>query len=122
MISDEKRDRQEPSNGGFLRDGACGRDDRIAAYLDGEMTHQQMTDFESQMQEDTSLRRQVERWREALAAARDWMNAEAPGVKRVTELRIPEVARRPQTQARHARATWRSATRPWRRSWPRRTR
>jgi len=70
------------------------REDQIAAYLDGELAPEQAAAFESRMQSDAALRRDVEQWREALEAARDWMAAEAPGMERAARLLAPSVAPR----------------------------
>ena len=74
--------------------------DRIAAYLDGEMTSDEGAAFERLMEADKSLRREVDQWRDAFEAARDWLTAEPPGIERVDDLAIPSVARR------RARAMW----------------
>jgi len=67
------------------------REDQIAAYLDGEMTPDEAAAFENRMRADESFRREVEQWRDALEAARDWMNADAPGIERVAELEMPRL-------------------------------
>jgi hypothetical protein len=68
------------------------REAQIAAYFDGEMTPEQAAAFESRMQTDEALRREVEQWREALEAVGEWMAMDAPGVERVATLAIPSVA------------------------------
>jgi anti-sigma-K factor RskA len=67
------------------------REDQIAAYLDGETTPDEAAAFENRMRADESFRREVEQWRDALEAARDWMNADAPGIERVAQLDIPRL-------------------------------
>lgn len=79
------------------------REDQIAAYCDGEMTPDEATAFERRMQSDAALRRDVEQWREALDAARDWMATEAPGTDRAARLEVPAVAHRAKAAIKPAR-------------------
>jgi anti-sigma factor RsiW len=80
MSSPEKRD-----------DGNGGSEARIAAYLCGETTSEEAAAFEHLMEADEALGREVEQWRRALDAARDWMAADAPGVERVAQLAAPSL-------------------------------
>lgn len=66
---------------------------QIHSYLAGEMTAEQAAAFERRMRADEALRRHTEEWRQAIAAARDWVESEAPGVERVDSLPIPSVSR-----------------------------
>ena len=91
-----ERGRSRPQNG-------QERQDRIAAYVDGEMTSDEAAAFERRMETDEALRRDVEQWREAIEAARHWMAADAPGVERVAALKVPSVAGRRSSAARPAR-------------------
>ena len=64
---------------------------QIAAYLEGEMIAEEVAAFERRMSSDRALSREVDQWRQAMEAARDWVEAEAPGVERVESLPIPSV-------------------------------
>jgi len=75
------------------------REDQIVAYLNGELTPEETVAFERRIETDGALCRQVEQWREALEAARDWMRSDAPGVERVADLAIPSVASKPRADA-----------------------
>jgi hypothetical protein len=76
--------------------------DQIAAYVDGDMTPGEAGRFERRMADDPALRREVDTWREALDSARQWMDAETPGVESVDELAIPHVASRRRMSVRPA--------------------
>lgn len=67
------------------------REERIAAYVNGEMTADQAAAFEQLMESDEVLRQEVDECRRALDAARAWMTQEAPGVDRVDALEIPRL-------------------------------
>ncbi|MCX7047734.1 MAG: hypothetical protein NTX50_19890 [Candidatus Sumerlaeota bacterium] len=78
------------------------RERQIAAYLDGEMAANERRTFEARIHSDAALRLEVEQWREALVAARDWAQADAPGVERAAALPIPSyVASRATQDAPH---------------------
>ena len=64
----------------------------IEAYLAGGMSRGEAAAFEEQMRGDEALRREVTAWREALAAAQEWFEAEPPGVARADALPIPSLA------------------------------
>lgn len=83
----DRSDQPDPSD-------AREREDRIAAFVDGEMTPDEMAAFERRMRGDEALRRDVEQWRDAVEAARDWMDADVPGTERLAGLAIPSVANR----------------------------
>ncbi|MCX7016020.1 MAG: hypothetical protein NTW86_26265 [Candidatus Sumerlaeota bacterium] len=68
------------------------REEQIAAFVDGEMTDSERAAFERRMEGDAALRRDVEEWREALAAARAWAVAEPPGVERADSIQVPSAA------------------------------
>jgi anti-sigma factor RsiW len=98
------------------REGRGGEnEEKIAAYLDGEMTPQEVAAFENRMKEDEALRREVDHWRRALDAAREWMSAEAPGVERVASLAIPSLVKR--TDSVHAADAPLPSARPSARVW-----
>ena len=81
----------EKNDGGSTEDDL---QDQIAAYFGGEMTPKEAAAFERLVETNEALRRQVDEWRDAFEAARDWMGAGAPGVERVETLAIPIVATR----------------------------
>jgi hypothetical protein len=55
------------------------------------MTASEMETFERLIQGDERLRREVEQWRAAMEAGRDWIAQEAPGTERLKELKIPSL-------------------------------
>jgi hypothetical protein len=68
------------------------RQEQITNWLTGEMTPEEASEFERRMQEDESLRAEVEESRLALEAAGAWFEGEAPGVEQVDKLPAPQVA------------------------------
>lgn len=94
MGSHETNDRENPEQGRSDRNGTWEREDRLGAYVDGEMTPAEAAAFERDMEADEALRREVDAWREAIEAASDWMDVDAPGIERVAHLAIPSVAAR----------------------------
>ena len=68
--------------------------EQIAAYCDGEMTPEERSAFEERIEKDENLRSEVDRWLDAVGAAKDWMHLDAPGVERVEALPIPTVSKR----------------------------
>lgn len=66
-------------------------EEQIAAYVDGEMAEDEVIAFEARLAADDGLRREVEQWREAIEASRDWMAEDAPGADRVGSLQIPSL-------------------------------
>ncbi len=67
------------------------REEQIAAYVNGEMTAEETAAFERLMESDERLHQEVEEWRRALDAAREWMMQETPGIDRVDALEIPHM-------------------------------
>lgn len=70
------------------------QDERLMAYLEGEMTPDEAAAFDAFMEKDETLRVQCAQWRKALDAAREWTCADAPGVERVENLQMPVVPQR----------------------------
>ena len=70
------------------------REDDILAYLDGDMSPAETAAFERRMQTDDTLRRSVQQYHDTLGAARDWMEADPPGVERIAQLTVPPVSPR----------------------------
>jgi anti-sigma factor RsiW len=68
------------------------RQEKVAAYVNGEMTPEESAAFEQLMESDEALREEVQEFQHALDAAREWMTLEAPGVEHVDALEIPRVA------------------------------
>lgn len=64
-------------------------EDRCTAYLLKEMSPDEAADFEREAQTNSELRDELEATREAIAAAEEWANEEAPGIDRVDDLEIP---------------------------------
>jgi hypothetical protein len=65
--------------------------DRAAAYLAGEFSAEEATDFEREMAANTGLREEVEACRRALEQVSLWMRTEAPG-EELSNLLPPPVA------------------------------
>lgn len=65
------------------------REDQIAAYLYGEMTPEEATAFEEMIETDETLRLEMKEWQNAFDAARDWMEAEVPGIERLRDMEVP---------------------------------
>ena len=66
-------------------------EDRMASYLLDELAPAQRERFERAMRADDDLRREIEYWRAALEAAKDWTAAEPPGAERAEHVAIPAV-------------------------------
>jgi hypothetical protein len=81
------------------------RDEQISAYLSGTMSPGEALCFERLLANDAALASEVQRAREALDAAREWVCADAPNAReQSTRLTIPSLARREASQiARHGR-------------------
>ena len=70
-------------------------EEQIVAYLLDELELPAKSEFERRLTEDAELRREVEAFRETLGVAREWAEADAPGVERADALLLPEVAKQP---------------------------
>jgi len=86
-----------------MEDHLTNRDDRITAYVFGEMTPREAQALEKEMAADPSLQGEVQAAKEALEAATGWLGAEAPGVERVDDIAVPAL---------------RTGKAGWRRIWP----
>ncbi len=64
-------------------------EDRISAYLAGELTPDEASAFEEELAASDALRREVTAWRETLEAAQEWATADAPGAERADALTVP---------------------------------
>ena len=73
-------------------DGDSARNETILAYLAGELGPEAAREFERKLREDAALRAEFERWKDALTAARQWMDDNPPGLDRVREIPIPQIA------------------------------
>lgn len=92
----EKRKRHTPDNadsGGTpdSRESPPQRGRQIAAYVSGDMTPREAAAFERRMEADEILRREVEQWREVVAAAEQWAAQEVPGIERADGLTLPSL-------------------------------
>ncbi len=67
--------------------------DAIASYMDGDMGNDERTAFERRLAEDAALRHDLQSWRDAMEAAQQWFDDDAPGVERVAALAVPTMPR-----------------------------
>lgn len=66
-------------------------DEKILAWLDGEMAPPEAEAFQKTLRSDEALRTLVEHTRQTLLDARAWAEAEPPGLERVEQLPIPQL-------------------------------
>jgi anti-sigma factor RsiW len=88
------------------------RDTEIAAYVCGDMEANEAAQFERRMDSDERLRREVEEWRKAFAAAEEWAGSEPPGIERAEQIKVPALPIRRTEQLRHVLASLRTGRRP----------
>lgn len=88
------------------------KQDEIAAYVGGEMESEEAARFERRMEGDETLRREVEEWRKAFAAAEEWAGSEPPGIDRAAQIKVPALPTRKTEHLRRVIASLRTGFRP----------
>lgn len=67
------------------------REQRLLAYLDGELSEAERAGIEREIAADPSLRAQLEQLREALEAVRQWNDEPVPGIEHAEQIAIPRL-------------------------------
>ena len=65
--------------------------DKISAYLNSEMTPEELSEFEKLLETNQVLKQEVEELVNTADTVKEWLATDVPGIDKVSDLEIPEV-------------------------------